>query len=113
MQKETTGAKIIRQTFFCGVIHEVKLQDKGVVISNGHEEYRLSSSNDPALPFLVVGRRRLIVIVNERVAAVYIRPRISLINKMALGVIISKAELLRNLPIYPKGVLHVSEKDGK
>ena len=111
MQKETTDAKIIRQTFFCGMIHEVKLQDKGVVISNGHVEYKLSSPNDPALPFLIVGRRRFIVIVNERVVAVYVRPRITLINKMALGVIISKAELLRNLPLYPKGVSHVSEKN--
>lgn len=98
---DTETKKVAQCSFFYGTISEVKLNGQGVTVSNGHEEFFLSSQNDPGLPFLVVGKRRMVVIVNNKVIAIYIRPRIPLINRLASGVLVSKENLLSYRPIYP------------
>jgi hypothetical protein len=89
-------------TFFCGMVRSVVANRRGVTISNGHAEYVVQSSNDEGLAHVPVGKRRLVVICRGKIVAVYIRPRMSLIQLLRSDDEPSSSILAKFNPIYQK-----------
>lgn len=99
-------------TFFYGTINSLQALDKGVSVSTVRASYFIASANDKGLEHLVIGKRRLVIIKNGKIMAVFIRPRIRLIRRLEAEEFNEKT-IAGYRPIYPAGLSHLPKKQKK
>ncbi len=104
MADRVVSEKVLKCTFFCGVVRSLVSSGRGVIISNGRAEYVVQSSNDGGLAYLQVGRRYLVVFYLGRIVAVYRRPRISLIRLLDGDGVPTATTLQKFNPVYQRSL---------
>lgn len=95
-------------TFLCGVVSKnsgllrlgiIRLQNE----FGAQDIHQLEvNQSDPGLKYVLAGRRRMVVVKNRNIVAVFGRPRIGLLTMLSSDKVITDELIYSFSPMYPK-----------